>query len=464
MHRTKYDSAILSITLAVAAIYSLKYFPNGFFEDDAYFIFQIASNLVNTGIPTFDGYELTNGFHPLWVLLLSGIALPFRLLFESQSSQYYTNIFLILSAVLIYKQIQICEGTSYRILFVVMAIFCGFGMETTLVSYGLIQIYFKILNDKKNIFVYVFLVTATRWDAAVALLPLLFLDKFRRVEIYLAIFLGVAFTALYHTATTNEFYAISAYIKMHRAEANHGLSQVLVNISSLGNLYRYFVIFILNGIVVFFLYKNNNSKINITILISANTFVALHTVLSDMRDWYFAPTVFPLIFYTAYLLSKDNSRYKKYTSLLIYSVAGMGLMAHSAYIYINKDTMVASADFVKDIRALVPKNSRIYAYDGAGYLGWSLSDYVSITNGDGLVNSFNYYRTVFLTGNLESYLQLNKIDYYIINNRGRPSCIGLGFCLGSDEVSEIVSSRSQRPYAMFSIYKINKQQIMWPQY
>jgi hypothetical protein len=40
------------------------------FEDDAFYYFKIAQNIVAEHIVTFDGQNRTNGFHPLWLLML----------------------------------------------------------------------------------------------------------------------------------------------------------------------------------------------------------------------------------------------------------------------------------------------------------------------------------------------------------------------------------------------------------
>lgn len=40
------------------------------FDDDAYYYFEIARNIAQGRGSTFDGLELTNGYHPLWLLLL----------------------------------------------------------------------------------------------------------------------------------------------------------------------------------------------------------------------------------------------------------------------------------------------------------------------------------------------------------------------------------------------------------
>src|ERR1700694_622658 len=43
------------------------------FIDDAYYYIIIARNFAFSGIPSFDGLHATNGFHPLWMLLLAGM-------------------------------------------------------------------------------------------------------------------------------------------------------------------------------------------------------------------------------------------------------------------------------------------------------------------------------------------------------------------------------------------------------
>lgn len=44
-------------------------------SDDAFYYYKIAEHMAQGLGPTFDGERLTNGFHPLWALLLSGLSL-----------------------------------------------------------------------------------------------------------------------------------------------------------------------------------------------------------------------------------------------------------------------------------------------------------------------------------------------------------------------------------------------------
>lgn len=47
-------------------------------SDDAFYYFQIARNIATGHNVTFDGETLTNGFHPLWMALLTPALSPER--------------------------------------------------------------------------------------------------------------------------------------------------------------------------------------------------------------------------------------------------------------------------------------------------------------------------------------------------------------------------------------------------
>src|SRR5687768_11948827 len=54
------------VFVAVAPLRSLLFRTT----DDAFYYFQVARNIVGGVGPTFDGIHPTNGFHPLWMLIL----------------------------------------------------------------------------------------------------------------------------------------------------------------------------------------------------------------------------------------------------------------------------------------------------------------------------------------------------------------------------------------------------------
>lgn len=69
------------IALAIAVVFALKALVAlsaasrgvSFFIDDAFYYLLIARNFAASGVPTFDGVNPTNGFHPLWMLVLAAM-------------------------------------------------------------------------------------------------------------------------------------------------------------------------------------------------------------------------------------------------------------------------------------------------------------------------------------------------------------------------------------------------------
>ena len=61
--------ALLSIN-GYAAFSDAYNLPNHWFtRDDAYYYFKVAQNISEGHGSTFDGINLTNGYHPLWMLV-----------------------------------------------------------------------------------------------------------------------------------------------------------------------------------------------------------------------------------------------------------------------------------------------------------------------------------------------------------------------------------------------------------
>src|SRR5512147_37322 len=68
-----FEAALVAFILCVhiyAAFSDAFNFPNSWFiRDDAYYYFKVAQNITEGHGITFDGINLTNGFHPLWMLV-----------------------------------------------------------------------------------------------------------------------------------------------------------------------------------------------------------------------------------------------------------------------------------------------------------------------------------------------------------------------------------------------------------
>jgi hypothetical protein len=83
MNRTAIDRLILIATVAFTILLAIigvsrRYqaeveLPGSVFFDDAYYYFVPAQNFVQTGVMSFDGEIVTNGFHPLWMGIVTAV-------------------------------------------------------------------------------------------------------------------------------------------------------------------------------------------------------------------------------------------------------------------------------------------------------------------------------------------------------------------------------------------------------
>ncbi len=206
----------LNLSLAGLAIFILsvcliEYFPNGIFEDDAYFYFQIARNILDLNQSTFDGISTTNGYHPLWMAILVVAGAPLKLI-DIQSSIIYAAFFIAVSCLVWVLILAYLEGWAI-LLGAILSIYCGLGMEAPLAALFLILIFDRILNDKPAA-VWVYLMVAARVDMAIVLLPLLFLTRIKgKSRIIVAALLAEGTIALFNLLITGHPYSISALIK-----------------------------------------------------------------------------------------------------------------------------------------------------------------------------------------------------------------------------------------------------------
>lgn len=75
LSRTALPAVALGALLAFKAFAALALASRGIplFIDDAFYYLLIARNFAFSGIPAFDGIHPTNGFHPLWMLILAAM-------------------------------------------------------------------------------------------------------------------------------------------------------------------------------------------------------------------------------------------------------------------------------------------------------------------------------------------------------------------------------------------------------
>ena len=179
-----------------------------FFADDSFYYLVIAHHLAQSGQSTFDGYTHTNGYHPLWMAILT---LQDRLFGQSLLLTRFIELLLgIITLVTTLLTIKL-RSTSLNLvftvgLFVLLSNIALNGMETTLfaAAYGL---FFYISEKRRDIKptnawsggILAIAVIASRIDAALFVLPHLFLvlkSRLERIKAFsLVLLVGVAYAA-----------------------------------------------------------------------------------------------------------------------------------------------------------------------------------------------------------------------------------------------------------------------------
>jgi hypothetical protein len=153
-------TAILSIHL-YAALSDSYNFPNAWFmRDDAYYYFKVAQNITEGLGSTFDGINLTNGYHPLWMLVCIPVfafarfdlILPLRILLMVMA------VFNAATAVLVYRLVKsnlshaaaIAAGSFWAFNSYIHSTVYDAGLETPLAAFAVILFIYKLSQFEKE--------------------------------------------------------------------------------------------------------------------------------------------------------------------------------------------------------------------------------------------------------------------------------------------------------------------------
>ena len=148
----------LHVYAAMADAYA---FPNNWFvRDDAYYYFKVAQNIAEGHGSTFDGINITNGYHPLWMLVCIPIfalakidlILPLRILLVVIAGIHAAT------AVMIYRLIRAHLSQSIAILAAVFWSFNSYihttvyemGLETPIAAFAVVLVIYHLAKFEQD--------------------------------------------------------------------------------------------------------------------------------------------------------------------------------------------------------------------------------------------------------------------------------------------------------------------------
>lgn len=410
-----------------------------FAHDDSFFYLKIAQNIVNGSGVTFDNISSTNGFHPLYLIIISILFFLLKIIGISSSAQQYLavfilHIFLIHLIVLIiyrlFRNILSEEYKKYGIL--VFILFCSsfifirdFGLESH-VSCILIALYLlislKIKNQEKIRYYNVFILCGlflSRTDYLFTLIPfLIFSDYFlnfkeKRIATLIYNISGVIIiTIIYYLGNyifwgnfqTTSSLMVSTFPKNIFFE---NLNRILTWNYKLYNQGMRSFIFLF--VFTLFIFKKNKDKLDFSLIflslgLIANSLLHLNYNVHGIREWYMTlPTMISGVMIV--LLLEEYNKRIRYLTLMILAMLFSVTFYYSRFVALKWDYAYDYALFLKNN---TEKMDRIYQYDMSGIVSY-FSDR-DVINGDGLVNDFNYIN--YLKNNdIGTYLKINNVKY-----------------------------------------------------
>lgn len=438
MNKIKLSMVILGVGFIVIWLSSPIEYLLSFTNDDSYFYLKTALNFAKQGESTFDGINLTNGYHPFWFIVVS-IIFKISLLLGINSENLLLRIVFILitfinTIILIivnkaFDEHRIKNKNSVLILSVLLLIplvlFYQLGLETQafvlFFLIGLIQIS-KFVTDSFNkklriqISITLSILFLCRvdlfWYVLITILFYIFVkNKNLFLEFLKMSFLPLVIFFIYvfmNKIIFNTYYPISSYYKL----SFDTYENLKFFPTPLKNPIDFSVLFLILSLKLISIYLNIKNKIHRNILVDLLVwsnfafifFLVVNFFINSngVREWYYT---FPM-FTTVLFFSVTFSKHKLYSLILVTFL--IINVFYFAIFRINYYNHKSAYNYALELKKYVDDQSIIYQVDYSGLISFFSGK--MIINGDGLINSYEYYEYV-KTGRIAEYLEKYKPKY-----------------------------------------------------
>ena len=464
---------IAPFVLVAAGFDFIHAFPYGLMYDDGYFYAQIAYNLGRLGASTFDGVNVTSGYHLPWGAALGLVSWLVGLLTPSKEAHLYAFQVLFAALALLTAR-SFFSRRIEQFCAVVLVVMGSLLMETLLLS-CLLLMFARLQtrhpeaaerSDRTQLAI-AFLVPLVRIDAALILAVYAALRAFDEgiravLRLLGAVALGALAQVVLMLAIFGEPFSVSAGIKARSAAPfSERVWDSLVGPEgiALGYLMRS-GLFLGLALVTLSLCRVERRSLANRRLFSLGAGAALfsggHLVSHLIPFWCYLPAYLVLW----YGLTRCELRSPTLSGIRRATVVGVALLAlafcgHKLKLHVaNHEIARGARDFVARIQDHVPEGGRIYQIDGAGFTGFFSER--PVVDGDGLVNSYEYARRM-REGRLAGILDEQQICYVITNRRaadGRLVDFG-GLVVTESDVEEVfrTSTYGRFPTTDFVLFR-----------
>ncbi|MBI5403129.1 MAG: hypothetical protein HY959_06990 [Ignavibacteriae bacterium] len=437
---------ILLILSAAAAFFLPFQFLLNFAHDDSFFYIKTANNLSKGFGSTFDGVNITNGYHPLYFIsLVILFAVPNFLASASPEFLYrlvflYHEVLLLFSFVFLLKSLKLVlkekYGSTLILLIIIMlaalVFIRDYGLESHLAC--LIISYFLFLKAKEtengrsnpvDKSVLLSLLFLTRTDFLISVIPLVLIaDIFtgkEKLKHIITSFIFINITALIYYLTNYYFFGHFATVSGMLLNAfpvvllKENINILITDPAKLYNQFARIIFFMISIILFTVFYTRNKAKteaekkfFGVILGFGAGSFlfVLYHLIFNtySIREWYMTVPVFISSVMAA--LMAGGRKITAYITLLLSLIVLIYVFTGSR---IANYKYVSGYEYAKAIEKIVGADERVYQVDYCGVTGFFSNR--NIINGDGLINSFEY-SGYMKNGKIDEYLKKYDVKYY----------------------------------------------------
>lgn len=436
-----FASGLVLVLITLAPISALI----NLFHDDSFFYMVIARNHAAGLGYSFDGLNMTNGFHPLWLWILSFLASFISLTGDlGIRAVVALQTILSLAAALIYVRLLAIHKVSnlvqalFFLAYIFLCTFADIGQESALFGFLvalIVSIIFgaRISGDSKafssQIFILILLVVLTifaRLDCVfllggIALALLLAGRKMEALALLLGMFIGLVGVFSFNYLVFGHGYSISSWLK-----SGFDISKAL-QLFIPGLLIRIGMVYLLlggalwrfNRVRAFVSFKSSLSTISFSALLTLCVLLAytayfgvLFLEVSALGSWYFNQALGLSAFLCALSFSQGSAgRLPRFAYIPLLVALAIG-----ATLFVTKFIWAHSSDATREIGQWIYSNTKpdvvIFQRDGAGAVSYFAQR--PIINGDGLVNNMQY-QVMLRSGRLCDYLKDQQVQYVVSN-------------------------------------------------
>lgn len=409
-----------------------------FTSDDTYFYLKTALNFSSGNGSSFDGINLTNGYHPLWFLILSFYYYIIGLLLNTSPELLLRLTFVlitILNGFSIYLLIKVVDRLS---LFKSKFTFYG------LLIFTLPFTFFYVLGTEKNITVLLFILYSyffvnddasknIYWKARAITLALIFLSRidlgiisgsvlilfesrFLNKNKIFRMLLIFIITVLIYAFINKMIFDIYSSISSKYKFSLDVVSNLQFFPTPLSNPIDFGMlsIFLVGGLVYFVFIRLNNFELKRNNLFEILFVISFIFLLSNLffnkqgaREWYYIFPVFTSL--TLFFTVIDKLNLARLLFYIVVIVTGIYFTLFRLNYY-NHDSAYT---FSKELKHKVKESETVFQIDYSGLIGFFSER--KVVNGDGLINSYDYYK-VLKNNQLMKYLKILNPDYFVFYN------------------------------------------------